>query len=119
MEGIISSVSRVHDLMGEISAASDEQSRGIEQIGQAVTEMDGVTQQNAALVQEASAAAASLDEQAQSLATAVAAFDLGVSAALHTPRTVTPALKRPELKRPATKTAALPARSSHGNWETF
>ncbi len=57
MEGIISSVSRVHDLMGEISAASDEQSRGIEQIGQAVTEMDGVTQQNAALVQEASAAA--------------------------------------------------------------
>ncbi|WP_029456479.1 methyl-accepting chemotaxis protein, partial [Dickeya zeae] len=64
MEGIISSVSRVHDLMGEISAASDEQSRGIEQIGQAVTEMDGVTQQNAALVQEASAAAASLDEQA-------------------------------------------------------
>ncbi|MGM3181674.1 methyl-accepting chemotaxis protein [Dickeya oryzae] len=120
MEGIISSVSRVHDLMGEISAASDEQSRGIEQIGQAVTEMDGVTQQNAALVQEASAAAASLDEQAQSLATAVASFDLGDSAAaLHSPRTVTPALKRPELKRPAPKTAALPARSSHGNWETF
>ncbi|UPT56289.1 methyl-accepting chemotaxis protein [Dickeya zeae] len=115
MEGIISSVSRVHDLMGEISAASDEQSRGIEQIGQAVTEMDGVTQQNAALVQEASAAAASLDEQAQSLATAVAAFDLGASAAaLHTPRTVTPALKRP-----APKTAALPARSSQGDWETF
>ncbi|MBP2846423.1 Tar ligand binding domain-containing protein [Dickeya oryzae] len=120
MEGIISSVSRVHDLMGEISAASDEQSRGIEQIGQAVTEMDGVTQQNAALVQEASAAAASLDEQAQSLATAVAAFDLGDSmATLHAPRTVTPALKRPELKRPASKTATLPARSSHGDWETF
>ncbi|WP_341853510.1 methyl-accepting chemotaxis protein [Dickeya zeae] len=114
MEGIISSVSRVHDLMGEISAASDEQSRGIEQIGQAVTEMDGVTQQNAALVQEASAAAASLDEQAQSLATAVASFDLGPSSALHTPRTAAPALKRP-----APKTAALPARSSHGDWETF
>ncbi|WP_459623711.1 methyl-accepting chemotaxis protein, partial [Dickeya oryzae] len=115
MEGIISSVSRVHDLMGEISAASDEQSRGIEQIGQAVTEMDGVTQQNAALVQEASAAAASLDEQAQNLATAVASFDLGAaSAVLHTPRTATPALKRP-----APKTAALPARSSHGDWETF
>ncbi|MBP2859807.1 Tar ligand binding domain-containing protein [Dickeya oryzae] len=114
MEGIISSVSRVHDLMGEISAASDEQSRGIEQIGQAVTEMDGVTQQNAALVQEASAAAASLDEQAQNLATAVASFDLGASAVLHTPRTATPALKRP-----ASKTAALPARSSHGDWETF
>ncbi|PXW45128.1 methyl-accepting chemotaxis sensory transducer with TarH sensor [Erwinia sp. AG740] len=114
MEGIISSVSRVHDLMGEISAASDEQSRGIEQIGQAVTEMDGVTQQNAALVQEASAAAASLDEQAQSLAAAVASFDLGSSSTLHVPRTATPALKRP-----APKTAALPARSSHGDWETF
>ncbi|ACZ77193.1 methyl-accepting chemotaxis protein [Dickeya parazeae] len=114
MEGIISSVSRVHDLMGEISAASDEQSRGIEQIGQAVTEMDGVTQQNAALVQEASAAAASLDEQAQSLAAAVASFDLGSSSMLHAPRTATPALKRP-----APKTAALPARSSHGDWETF
>ncbi|MBI0509290.1 methyl-accepting chemotaxis protein, partial [Dickeya dianthicola] len=73
MEMIISSVSRVHDLMGEISAASDEQSRGIAQIGQAVTEMDGVTQQNAALVEEASAAAASLEDQAQSLAAAVAA----------------------------------------------
>ncbi|MGM3224780.1 methyl-accepting chemotaxis protein [Dickeya zeae] len=114
MEGIISSVSRVHDLMGEISAASDEQSRGIEQIGQAVTEMDGVTQQNAALVQEASAAAASLDEQAQSLAAAVASFDLGSSSTLHVPRTATPALKRP-----APKTAALPARSSRGDWETF
>ncbi|WP_226067939.1 methyl-accepting chemotaxis protein [Dickeya zeae] len=114
MEGIISSVSRVHDLMGEISAASDEQSRGIEQIGQAVTEMDGVTQQNAALVQEASAAATSLDEQAQSLAAAVASFDLGSSSTLHVPRTATPALKRP-----APKTAALPARSSHGDWETF
>ncbi|PXW45127.1 methyl-accepting chemotaxis sensory transducer with TarH sensor [Erwinia sp. AG740] len=114
MEGIISSVSRVHDLMGEISAASDEQSRGIEQIGQAVTEMDGVTQQNAALVQEASAAATSLDEQAQSLAAAVASFDLGSSSTLHVPRTATPALKRP-----APKTAALPARSSRGDWETF
>ncbi len=93
MEVIISSVSRVHDLMGEISAASDEQSRGIDQIGQAVTEMDGVTQQNATLVQEAALAAATLDEQAQSLAAAVTAFDLGTaSAALYTPRTVTLAL---------------------------
>ncbi|MBX9445107.1 methyl-accepting chemotaxis protein [Dickeya chrysanthemi] len=116
MEVIISSVSRVHDLMGEISAASDEQSRGIDQIGQAVTEMDGVTQQNAALVQEASVAAASLDEQAQSLASAVAAFDLGGSSgALHSPR-VAPAA--PALKRPSQK-AALTNRSSHDGWETF
>ncbi|QWT40554.1 methyl-accepting chemotaxis protein [Dickeya dadantii] len=114
MEVIISSVSRVHDLMGEISAASDEQSRGIAQIGQAVTEMDGVTQQNASLVEEASTAAASLDDQAQSLAAAVAAFDLGdTPTALRSPRVSTPALKRPALK------ASLPASSSHGDWETF
>ncbi|MCI4124511.1 methyl-accepting chemotaxis protein, partial [Dickeya dianthicola] len=114
MEMIISSVSRVHDLMGEISAASDEQSRGIAQIGQAVTEMDGVTQQNAALVEEASAAAASLEDQAQSLAAAVAAFELGdTPTALHSPRVHAPALKRPALK------ASLPARSSRGDWETF
>ncbi|WP_263065455.1 methyl-accepting chemotaxis protein [Dickeya dadantii] len=114
MEVIISSVSRVHDLMGEISAASDEQSRGIAQIGQAVTEMDGVTQQNAALVQEATTAAASLEEQAQSLAAAVAAFDLGDGQrVLISPRAAVPALKRPALK------ASLPASSSHGDWETF
>ncbi|MCA7011984.1 methyl-accepting chemotaxis protein, partial [Dickeya dadantii] len=96
------------------SAASDEQSRGIAQIGQAVTEMDGVTQQNASLVEEASTAAASLDDQAQSLAAAVAAFDLGdTPTALRSPRVSTPALKRPALK------ASLPASSSHGDWETF
>ncbi|WP_033568347.1 methyl-accepting chemotaxis protein [Dickeya undicola] len=116
MEVIISSVSRVHDLMGEISAASDEQSRGIAQIGQAVTEMDGVTQQNAALVQESTMAAASLEEQAQNLATAVAAFDLGdAPAALRSPRASAPVLKRPTMK------ASLPATasSSNGDWETF
>ncbi|MGM3160390.1 methyl-accepting chemotaxis protein [Dickeya undicola] len=116
MEVIISSVSRVHDLMGEISAASDEQSRGIAQIGQAVTEMDGVTQQNAALVQESTMAAASLEEQAQNLATAVAAFDLGdAPAALRSPRASAPVLKRPAMK------ASLPATasSSNGDWETF
>ncbi|MGM3160391.1 methyl-accepting chemotaxis protein [Dickeya undicola] len=116
MEMIISSVSRVHDLMGEISAASDEQSRGIAQIGQAVTEMDGVTQQNAALVQEATTAAASLEEQAQNLAAAVSAFDLGNRGSLSSPaRIAAPALKRPELKRPALKAAS----SSQGDWETF
>jgi methyl-accepting chemotaxis protein len=57
-------VRRVTDIMGEISAASAEQSTGIEQVGQAVTQMDSVTQQNAALVEEAAAAAQSLAEQA-------------------------------------------------------
>ncbi len=66
MEEIVGSVKRVTDIMGEISAASQEQTSGIEQINQAITQMDQVTQQNAALVEEASAAAQSLQEQAGS-----------------------------------------------------
>jgi methyl-accepting chemotaxis protein len=60
--------------MGEITAASQEQTSGIEQINQAITQMDQVTQQNAALVEEAAAAAASLQEQAGSLVDAVRIF---------------------------------------------
>ncbi|WP_033575601.1 methyl-accepting chemotaxis protein [Dickeya chrysanthemi] len=118
MEVIISSVSRVHDLMGEISAASDEQSRGIAQIGQAVTEMDGVTQQNAALVQEASTAAASLEEQAQNLAEAVAAFDLGDRHGIAgSARRVGPALKRPAAaSSPGVRSVAV---STQADWENF
>ncbi|HBC81021.1 MAG TPA: methyl-accepting chemotaxis protein, partial [Escherichia sp.] len=63
MGDIVAAVKRVTDIMQEIAAASDEQSRGIEQVSQAITEMDNVTQQNASLVEEASAAAASLEEQ--------------------------------------------------------
>ena len=62
--------------MEHISIASDEQSRGISQIEQAVTEIDGVTQQNAALVQESAAAAASLEEQVLHLIRSVSAFRL-------------------------------------------
>lgn len=58
IHAIINSVNKVNALMEQISVASEEQSRGIGQVGQAVTEMDGVTQQNAALVQESAAAAA-------------------------------------------------------------
>lgn len=76
MNAIISSVSRVNVLMEHISTASDEQSRGIGQIEQAVTEMDSVTQQNSALVQESAAAAASLEEQVQYLTHAVSTFRL-------------------------------------------
>ncbi|MBE0621283.1 MAG: methyl-accepting chemotaxis protein, partial [Burkholderiales bacterium] len=76
MEEIVASVKRVTDIMGEITAASQEQSSGIEQVNQAITQMDEVTQQNAALVEEASAAAESMQEQAQSLAHAVAVFKL-------------------------------------------
>ena len=76
MEEIDAAVKRVTDIMGEISAASAEQSSGIEQVNQAVTQMDTVTQQNAALVEEAAAAAGSLEEQAQRLKEAVATFRL-------------------------------------------
>jgi methyl-accepting chemotaxis protein len=76
MQKIISAVSRVTDIMGEIAAASDEQSKGIDQVGQAVTQMDEVTQQNAALVEQAAAAAQSLDDQAAKLHEAVSVFRL-------------------------------------------
>ncbi len=69
-------VKRVTDIMGEISAASAEQSAGIEQVNLAVTQMDTVTQQNAALVEQAAAAAGSLEEQAQRLKEAVSTFRL-------------------------------------------
>jgi methyl-accepting chemotaxis protein-1 (serine sensor receptor) len=76
MNGIIVAVQRVTDIMGEISAASEEQSGGIDQVARAVTQMDEVTQQNAALVEQAAAAAASLESQAQALGAAVAIFKL-------------------------------------------
>ncbi|MDM0122613.1 methyl-accepting chemotaxis protein [Variovorax arabinosiphilus] len=79
MEEIVASVRRVTDIMGEISAASHEQTQGIEQINQAITQMDQVTQQNAALVEEAAAAAGSLQEQAGSLSQVVSVFQLDVS----------------------------------------
>jgi methyl-accepting chemotaxis protein-1 (serine sensor receptor) len=72
----VASVKRVTDIMGEISAASTEQSSGIDQVNKAVSQMDEVTQQNAALVEEAAAAAGSLQEQAQRLAEAVAVFKI-------------------------------------------
>lgn len=76
MNEIVDAVKRVTDIMLDIAAASDEQSRGIVQVSQAISEMDKVTQQNASLVEEASAAAASLEEQAARLTQAVDAFHL-------------------------------------------
>ncbi|RKP52565.1 methyl-accepting chemotaxis protein [Trinickia fusca] len=76
MAEIMSAVQRVTDIMGEIAAASEEQSKGIDQVARAVTQMDEVTQQNAALVEEASAAAQSLEDQAGKLRTTVGVFQL-------------------------------------------
>ena len=76
MTEVVSSIKRVTDLMGEISAASNEQSLGVAQVGEAVTQMDQTTQQNAALVEEMAAAAGSLKSQAQELVQTVAVFKL-------------------------------------------
>ena len=76
MEEIVASVRRVSDIMSEITAATQEQSSGIEQVNQAVMQMDQMTQQNAALVEEAAAAAESMQQQAQELGQVVALFRL-------------------------------------------
>jgi len=76
MQEILSSVQRVSDIVGEISSASHEQNAGVAQVGQAVTQMDQSTQQNAALVEESAAAASSLQQQAQQLVQAVSVFRL-------------------------------------------
>jgi methyl-accepting chemotaxis protein len=76
MEEIVGAVQRVTDIMAEISAASKEQSTGIEQVNVAITQMDKMTQQNAALVEEAAAAAKSMEEQTEGLGSMVSAFTL-------------------------------------------
>ena len=81
MTEVVDSIKRVTDIMGEISAASNEQSQGVAQVGEAVSQMDQTTQQNAALVEEMAAAASSLRGQAQDLVQAVAFFQLGATVA--------------------------------------
>ncbi|MCZ8220889.1 MAG: methyl-accepting chemotaxis protein [Acidovorax sp.] len=77
MTEVVASIRRVTDIVGEISAASHEQSLGVAQVGEAVTQMDQVTQQNAALVEEMAAAASSLQNQAEDLVQVVSVFRLG------------------------------------------
>ncbi|MEA9789592.1 methyl-accepting chemotaxis protein [Xanthomonas campestris pv. raphani] len=128
MGEVVASVQRVTDIMGEISAASQEQSAGIEQVNQTITQMDETTQQNAALVEEATAAARSLEEQAVQLTEAVAVFktDAGYVAAplQHASRpAVTPAIKAKVAA--AGRTAASKPRavvttaSNEGSWQEF
>ncbi|WP_432383190.1 methyl-accepting chemotaxis protein [Duganella sp. P38] len=80
MQEIVSSITRVADIMSEITAASQEQSAGIEQVNQAITQMDQVTQQNAALVEQAAAAAEAMQEQASGLSQMMSAFKLAPAA---------------------------------------
>ncbi|MCX4153113.1 MULTISPECIES: methyl-accepting chemotaxis protein [Paraburkholderia] len=79
MSEVTQAVARVTDIMGEIAAASTEQSRGIEQVNQSITQMDEVTQQNAALVEEAAAASKSLEDQGRQLNQAISFFRLDAS----------------------------------------
>jgi methyl-accepting chemotaxis protein len=109
----------VNDLMGEIASASDEQSRGITQIGQAVTEMDGVTQQNSALVQESAAAAASLEDQARQLTEAVSVFQLSAADAPRRPQQRL-AESASAVQKPMLLAAAGGKKgNANDNWETF
>ena len=78
---VVTSVQRVTDIMRDITAASQEQSEGIEQVNRAVVQMDQMTQQNAALVEEATASAHSMEQQAEALATAISRFRIAREAA--------------------------------------
>ncbi len=143
MTEVVGSIRRVTDIMGEISAASVEQSAGVSQVGTAMTQMDEATQQNAALVEEMSAAAASLKSQAQDLVHAVSVFKLhrgGGSSVAARPAAAAgstdahrpAAVKKPAAVRraavtpaPAAASAAAPAAQPVGanedddGWSTF
>ena len=114
MNNIVNAVTRVTDIMGEIASASDEQSRGIDQVALAVSEMDRVTQQNASLVQESAAAAAALEEQASRLTQAVSAFRLAASPLTNKPQTPS----RPASEQPPAQ-PRLRIAEQDPNWETF
>ena len=118
MDEIVMSVRRVTDIMGEISVASHQQTSGIEQVTQAVTQMDQMTQQNAALVEEAAAATDALRGQAAALAETVSFFKLDAQAvpalapAAHfrqAPVRVTAPAQARHFIKPAGKAAARPA----------
>jgi methyl-accepting chemotaxis protein len=136
IDEVVSSVKHVTDIIAEISAASQEQSSDIEAINRSVIEMDGMTQQNAALVEEAAAAAQSLQDQAAELAKVVSIFKLNGSETLaFMAKTVAPAPVRraevtrlPQVKQKVAAYQALPsakarpkkvAAVSNGDWEEF
>ena len=127
MHEVVTSVQRVADIISEIAAASAEQTTGIDQVNQAVTSMDEVTQQNAALVEEAAAAAESLVEQANQLSDVVSVFKLGNSTSpsqnrrspnspLRTPaKKPTPVVSKPVAVKPMAKTGT----DDENGWEEF
>ncbi|AVQ07301.1 TPA: HAMP domain-containing protein [Xanthomonas vasicola pv. zeae] len=128
MGEIVASVQRVTDIMGEISAASQEQSSGIEQVNQTVTQMDETTQQNAALVEEATAAARALEEQAIGLTEAVAVFKTDSNSAAPVSRAAAPRVAVSALKATVVAAVRAPAAkprvvvaapSNDSSWQEF
>ena len=124
MNEVVASVQRVTDIMADISSAGDEQSAGIEQINQAVSEMDTVTQQNAALVEEAAAAAEAMQQQAANLERVVSIFQLDQQARVAPARPVKlagrPAAPRAVAARPAPqRLAGKTAAAGADGWEEF
>ncbi|MDD2729181.1 methyl-accepting chemotaxis protein [Malikia sp.] len=128
MDHVVTSIERVTAIVSEISAASSEQSQGVSQIGEAVMQMDHSTQQNAAMVEQMAAAASSLNQQAQGLVQAVAAFKLrpgetgqavdpaGLGGPLQVRSEHKPAQAVPVERRNA---PAKAARHEEDDWETF
>ncbi|MDZ7279995.1 methyl-accepting chemotaxis protein [Pantoea eucrina] len=114
MAEIVSAVGQLTDTVEEIQAASAEQARGIEQVGIAVTQMDGVTQQNASLVEESASASQSLQEQAALLVQSVSVFNL---AAVARAPAAPPLAARPALS--ASLPTLRPAAAASENWTTF
>jgi methyl-accepting chemotaxis protein len=131
MNDVVSSIKQVTDIVGEISAATQEQNDGIAQVHRAVTQMDETTQQNSALVEQTAAAAQTMREQADTLERAVSAFKINASVAAYAPppraavRSASVAVlpKTPRVK-PAAKPApqklkASAAATSSNEWEEF
>jgi methyl-accepting chemotaxis protein len=111
MREIVASIQRVTDIMADIQAASSEQSTGIEQINQAIVQMDQVTQQNAALVEQSAAASESMQEQAKKLSDVVSVFRLDRQhAAIAAPATAAPRLAPNPAARPAVRPQPQPLR---------
>ncbi len=135
IDGVVGAVTRVNDIMGEIAAASDEQSSGIAQVNQAVVQMDDVTQQNAGLVQSAAQVAKRLEDQVAEVERAISVFRLKETAArpatVCAPQASRPAVAATGKGMPNTGPAAMSAKGSSGKpdsrrdvpvveeWESF
>jgi methyl-accepting chemotaxis protein len=117
-------VKKVADIVGEISAASEEQARGIEQINTAVMQMDKMTQQNAALVEESASAATAMRDQSEAMMGVVSTFKLGDREGQPAPRALSskaaPTKRSAAKEAPAISPAALkPSTAQGAEWETF